>query len=104
MVIADGLGVPRSAPAAHLEGSSAVVGWMPVVPGWAARLENAVTLMGGAAARALVASGRVSYLPVRYSSLPRLLAGPLRPAMAVIPARPDSDGLRFGLEVGYARI
>jgi acyl-CoA hydrolase len=77
---------------------------MPVVPEWAARLENAVTVMGGAAARALVASGRVSYLPVRYSALPRLLAGPLRPAMAVIPARQDGDGLRFGLEVGYARI
>jgi acyl-CoA hydrolase len=104
MVVGDGLGVPRSAPAALLSDFEAVVGWMPVVPQWTKRLEQALTVMGGRAARELVASGRLSYLPVRYSALPRLLTGLLRPAVAVIPARPDPGGLRFGLEVGYARI
>ena len=103
-MVSDGLGVPRSAPSPLLPDFDAIVGWMPVVPDWSGRLERGVTVMGGPAARELVASGRVSYLPVRYSALPRLLTGLLRPAVAVISARPDPRGLRFGLEVGYAQI
>jgi len=67
-------------------------------------MEHGLTVMGGAAARALMASGHISYLPVRYSALPALFSGVLRPALAVVPARPDPRGLRFGLEVGYARV
>ena len=101
LVISDGLGVPRSAPASLLDGHAPVVGWMPVPPPWTADLDGARALMGGAGARALVRAGRLRCLPIRYSALPRALAGHLRPAVAVVAARPDGRGFRFALEAGY---
>ncbi|HVA84911.1 MAG TPA: acetyl-CoA hydrolase/transferase C-terminal domain-containing protein [Candidatus Saccharimonadales bacterium] len=77
---------------------------MPVPPVWTASLDGALALMGGASTRDLVRSGRMTCLPIRYSALSRALAGTLRPAVAVIAARPDPAGFRFGLEVGYARL
>lgn len=77
---------------------------MPVLPDWAWTMQGALAVMGGVAARTLIASGRITYLPVRYSGLSRLLTGRLRPAVAVIAARPDPAGLRYGLEVGFARV
>jgi acyl-CoA hydrolase len=102
MVVSDGLGVPRSAPAPLLEHHAPVVGWMPAMPEWASRLNEALALMAGASARELVRSARVAYLPIRYSALARALSETLRPAVAVIAGRPDPGGFRFGLEVGYA--
>ncbi|HUZ01454.1 MAG TPA: acetyl-CoA hydrolase/transferase C-terminal domain-containing protein [Thermomicrobiaceae bacterium] len=104
LVISDGVGVPRSAPAALLAGHATVVGWMPVPPAWTAGLDQALALMGGAGARGLVQAGRMRCLPIRYSALPRALAGSLRPSVAVVGARPDGRGFRFGLEAGYGSL
>jgi acyl-CoA hydrolase len=41
---------------------------------------------------------------VRYSALPRLLAGPLRPAIAVVSGRPTKAGIQFSGGVGYGLV
>lgn len=57
--------------------------------------------MGGHALRPLIATGTVGYVPVRYGSLPPLLAGPMRPDVVLVAARPSSRGLVLGTEVSW---
>ena len=61
-----------------------------------------VSLMGSPGLSEAFASGRLRYAPIRYSALPGLLAGALRPSVAVISARPYGHGFRFSGSVGYA--
>ena len=104
ILIADGLGVPRDAPATLLVGRHPVVGWMPHPPQWARDLTSGTALMGSPALRSAVAGSCLGYVPVRYASIPRLVAGRLRPDIVVLSARPSGSGFQFGLEVGYGRI
>ena len=50
------------------------------------------TFMGGYALRDAIGRGRVKYLPVRLGALPALLAGPLKPDVLLLGARPDGEG------------
>ena len=104
ILVADGLGVPRDAPAELVRAGDPVVGWMPQPPLWAYELERGVALMGSPALRGVVGGSGFGYVPVRYASVPRLLASRLRPDVAVVPGRPHGGGFRFGLEVGYGLI
>ncbi len=101
VVVADGLGVPRTAPAALLGEQKVLVGWMPVAPPWLDSVKEGVAVMGGPVLREALASRRLSYLPVRYSTLGRLLTETSRPELAVVSARPAARGFKFGLEVGF---
>jgi hypothetical protein len=101
-VIGDGLTAPRSLPESARELTN-VLGWLPVPPAWASSI-HALAVMGSPELRGGFESGRLRYLPVRYSALARLLAGPLRPTVAVITARPAGHGLRFSGCVGYGLI
>jgi acyl-CoA hydrolase len=98
--IADGLTAPRTAPD-PVAGLVNLIGWLPVPPPWASTIEG-VSLMGSPGLTEAFSSGRLRYAPVRYSALPRLLGGALRPSVAIISARPYGHGFRFGGSVGYA--
>jgi acyl-CoA hydrolase len=77
---------------------------MPVAPPWLDSIERGVAVMGGPSLRNVIESGRLSYLPVRYSALGRLLEHSYRPQVAVIAGRPAPGGFKFGLEVGYGQM
>ena len=74
---------------------------MPVKPRWVDDIGSGLAVMGGNSLRSVISDGRVSYIPLRYSALPRMLATTLRPEIAVVSARPHGLGFKFGLEVGY---
>ena len=100
LAYADGVDSARSAPAvvaaaAGLGGGEVLLGWTPEDRPWLA--DPAVrgrTFMAGYAAAGAVEAGRLDYLPVRLSAVPRLLAG-LRPDVAVV------TGVRRGADLVY---
>jgi acyl-CoA hydrolase len=104
---ADGFDSPRSAPpvvarAAQTDDLEILVGWMPEPRGW---LDNSdatgLTMFAGYAAATAVSEGRLAYLPVRLSATPHLVAGRLRPEVAVVSAVRRGSDLVFGQTVGW---
>ena len=102
---ADGVDGPRIAPAAVADlvgapGSEpeVLLGFVPDGPAWLASARGRTT-MAGYALRGPVAEGRLRYLPVRLSAVPRLLHD-ARPDVAVVTAVRRGGELAFGASVG----
>jgi acyl-CoA hydrolase len=104
VVYSDGVDSARSAPAAvaaaaglaGAAGAQVLMGWTPEDRGWLASPDlRGRTVMAGYALAGPVADGRLAYLPVRLSTVPRLLAGS-RPDIAVV------SGIRRGPDLVYA--
>jgi acyl-CoA hydrolase len=112
VAVADGCGAPLGVGPALAEAARAV-GGVRVLLGWsmtapidvhdADAFPDIRTVMSGYALRVPVRDGRVRYLPTRLGSVPRLLAGTLRPDVLVAALRPGDRGLVFGSEVGWMR-
>ncbi len=112
VAIADGCGAPISV-GMTLADAARAVGGVRVLLGWSMTAPIDVhdheaftdirTVMSGYALRAPVRDGQVRYLPTRLGSVPRLLAGALRPDVLVAALRPGDRGLVFGSEVGWMR-
>jgi acyl-CoA hydrolase len=102
---ADGVDSARSAPAevaaaAGIGAGEVLLGWTPEDRPWLA--DPAVrgrTVMAGYAAADAVAAGRLDYLPIRLSAVPRLLAA-LRPDLAVVTGMHRGPDLVYGGTVG----
>ena len=117
VAIADGCGAPIGV-GSQLGDAARAVGGVRVLLGWsmtapidvhdADAFTDIRTVMSGYALRAPVRDGLVRYLPTRLGSVPRLLAGTLRPDVLVAALRPGNggpgdSGLVFGSEVGWMR-
>jgi len=106
---ADGLDSPRSTPAAVASAAGVgagpvdvVLGWTPEGRDWLASPSlRGRTVMGGYALGDAVADGRLRYLPVRLSAVPRLVQGCLRPDVAVVTGVRRGGELVFGSSVGW---
>ncbi len=80
-----------------------LLGWVVRRPGWLDSFDGPVaTIMAGIGLRDAVASGRVQAVGTRLSAMPGLLAGRLRPTIAVVGAVADGSGFRFAGSVGWA--
>ena len=92
IVMADGPDGPLPDPGliastAGLIDPEVVLGWVVRVPDWIGSTDVPVTtLLTGPGTRAGVESGRVRSLATRLSAVPALLAGRMRPAVAVVGA------------------
>ena len=75
-----------------------LLGFVPDGPAWLASAHGRTT-MAGYALRGPVAEGRLRYLPVRLSAVPRLLRD-ARPDVAVVTAVRRGGELAFGASVG----
>jgi acyl-CoA hydrolase len=101
LVYADGVDSARSAPdlvaaAAAAGGVEVLMGWTPERRSWlASSTVRGRTVMAGYAVAEAVAAGRLAYLPVRLSAVPRLVAD-LRPDVAVV------TGVRRGPDLVYS--
>jgi acyl-CoA hydrolase len=107
VVMADGPDGPLPDPATlapwtRLDDPEIVVGWIVRDPGWLGSGPPVTTLMNGVGTKAAVRSGAARSVPTRLSAIPQLLAGRLRPAIAVVTAVADGDGFRFGPNLGWA--
>ena len=109
LAYADGLDSPRSAPAivaaaAGLadEGIETLHGWTPEGRAWLASTAlRGQTVMAGYGLRDAVDAGRLRYLPVRLSAMPRLVAGALRSEVAVVTGVRRGSTFAFGLSAGW---
>jgi hypothetical protein len=108
---ADGPGASTLAPErvaelAAVDGDwSLLFGFMPdPAPPWLADLRAGagVTMLGGYALADALARGQVTLLPVRLSAMPGLLAGELRPDVAVVVGIRRGSGLAFRANPGWA--
>jgi acyl-CoA hydrolase len=104
---ADGADTARSSPqavadAAGVSDTEVLLGWTPEDRPWLASpgLRGRTVLAGYALGRA-VADGRLEYVPARLSAMPRLVAGVLRPDVAVVTGRHRGGELVFGASVGW---
>lgn len=77
-----------------MESHRVLLGWTTASPAWMA-VTSGLTTMVGAGCRGAVADGRVRYLPVRLSGVPKLVEEQLRPQVAVI------AGVRRGSDLAY---
>jgi acyl-CoA hydrolase len=105
--MADGPDGPLPDPATlaalrQLDDPEIVVGWIVRDPGWLGSGLPVTTLMNGVGTKAAVRSGAARSVPTRLSAIPQLLAGRLRPAVAVVTAVADGNGFRFGPNLGWA--
>ncbi|MHB8467094.1 MAG: acetyl-CoA hydrolase/transferase C-terminal domain-containing protein [Acidimicrobiales bacterium] len=106
---ADGLDAPRSSPgvvaaAAGLadEDVDLLLGWTPEERAWlAAPTTRGQTVIAGYALADAVATGRLGYLPIRLSGVPRLLTDVVRPDVAVVTGVRRGADLAFGMSVGW---
>lgn len=104
---ADGLDSPRTAPdlvakIAGLDDAEVLLGWTPEDRDWlASPTLHGRTVLAGYALAGPVADGRLGYVPVRLSALPRLVAGALRPDVAVVTGVRRGDDLVFGASAGW---
>ncbi len=106
LAYADGADSPRTSPFAiaddlGLDDPEVLLGWIPEPRAWLAddRLRGA-TYMAGYQLVDAVAAGRLRYLPIRLSSMPRHVAH-LRPAVGVVTGIPRGDGYAFGSTAGW---
>jgi hypothetical protein len=108
LVLADGPNGPLPDPAlvaslAGFDEVEVILGWVVRAPAWLATTPMPVTtLLTGIGTRAAVGAGRVRPLTPRLSAIPRLLAGRLRPEVAVVGAHADGPGWRFAHSPGFA--
>ena len=107
VAVADGPAGARDVPAmlaasGRLGDVELLLGFTPETAPWLDEVRGARTVMGGYALTQAVDAGRMLAPPVRLASVPRLLAGPLRPDVAVVSARPAGRGWIFGTSVGWA--
>ncbi len=111
IAMADGVDGPLLDPevlarAADLVDPEIILGWVVRTPSWLepaqVRPYPVTTLLVGAGTRAAVEEGRVRAVATRLSAMPGLLAGRLRPAVAVIGAHADGRGWRLGGSPGWA--
>lgn len=108
VVYGDGPGGPlidprRVAAIGRLDDPELVLGWVVRVPGWLDDVDIPVTsLLTSLGVRRAVATGRVRTVPARLSAVPSLLAGRLRPHVAVVGAVADGSGWRSISSVGWA--
>jgi acyl-CoA hydrolase len=88
---------------AGIEEPDVLLGWVVRTPPWleSTRL-RVTTLMVGTGTRSAVASGRVKPVATRLSAIPHLLAGRLRPTVAVIGAHEAGGGWRLAGSPGVA--
>jgi acyl-CoA hydrolase len=99
---ADGPDSARSAPGliAELSGlrnPAVLMGWTPEERPWLqSPTLRGFTIMAGYALAGAVSERRLQYLPVRLSAVPRLVAGLLRPDIAIV------TGVRRGSELVFA--
>ncbi len=106
LAYADGVDSPRSAPAqvasaAKVADTEVVLGWTPEGRSWLASPSvRGRTVMAGYAVAEAVAAGRLAYLPVRLSAVPRLLAD-LGPDVAVVTGVKRGPDLVYGATVGF---
>jgi len=109
LAYADGLDSPRSPPAVVAAAAGVrsgdvevLLGWTPEGRGWlsSATLRGRTTMAGYALAGA-VAEGRLRYVPVRLSAMPRLVRQSLRPDVAVVTGVRRGAELVFGASVGW---
>jgi acyl-CoA hydrolase len=104
---ADGLDTARSSPdtiaaIAGLDDAEVLLGWTAEDRPWlASPALRGRTLLAGYALASAVADGRLEYLPVRLSSVPRLVADVLRPDVAVVTGVRRGSELVFGASVGW---
>lgn len=108
----DGAGSPLSL-GIPLAEAATEVGEVSLLLGWSLELSipidrevftDVATVIGGYALRRPLREGRVRYLPVRLSTLPALLNGPLKVDHIVAGVRPARGGGHvFGSEVGWMR-
>ncbi len=100
VVYADGPDGPLPDPAAiasltGLVDPELLLGWVVRTPGWLKETAVPVsTLLTGSGLRSAIASGLVRSTPARLSSVPGLLAGARRPAVAVVGAVADGTAAR----------
>jgi acyl-CoA hydrolase len=100
LAYSDGVDGPRTAPAVVAAATGAgpvevLMGWTPESRSWLSEASvRGRTVMAGYAVAEAVAAGRLHYLPVRLSTVPRLLAD-LRPDIAVV------TGVRRGRNLVY---
>jgi acyl-CoA hydrolase len=109
LAYADGLDSARSSPAVVAAAAGlgsddveVLLGWTPAACDWL--LSPALrgrTVMAGYALGRAVAEGRLRYLPVRLSAMPRAVAGGLRPDVAVVTGVRRGSELVFGASVGW---
>ena len=87
----------------RLEEPELLLGWVVRPPAWLDEVDLPVsTVLTGVGLRGAVATGRVKAAHERLSALPGLLAGRLRPAVAVVGAVADGRGWRCIGSVGWA--
>lgn len=82
-----------------------LLGWVVRTPPWLGDGDSSAgitTLMVGAGLRRAVGSGRVEYVATRLSAFTGLLAGRLRPAVAVVGAYETPGGWRLAGSPGWA--
>jgi acyl-CoA hydrolase len=103
---ADGADSPRSAPGdvatlAGLSNPEVLLGWTPEGRPWlASRALRGRTIIAGYALAGAVADGRLRYVPVRLSAVPRLVTD-LRPDVAVVTGIRRRNRLAFGASAGW---
>ena len=108
LAYADGPGSPRSAPhvvaaAVGVRDPEVLLGWTLEDRPWLADPDlRGSTVVAGYALRDAVADGRLHYLPVRLSSMPRLLDR-MRPDVAVVAGVRRGRGYAFAGSVGWGR-
>lgn len=103
---ADGADAPRSSPEAVLGGNvespHLLLGWMPEDRPWLHSSDlRGWTIMAGYALGSAIDDGRLRYLPIRLSAVPRLLRDSFVPDVAVVTAVRRGDDLVFGSSVGW---
>ena len=108
IVLADGPDAPLPDPslvveAGGIDDAEILLGWIVRQPAWIATTEFTVaTILTGPGTRAAVASGRVRPVPARLSAVPGLLAGRLRPDVAVVGAHESGRGWRLAHSPGFS--
>lgn len=102
----DGIDAPRTSPAeiarlVGVDGAEILLGWTPEWRNWLDDPElDGITYLAGYQLAKPVAAGRLRYLPLRLSAVPRFLER-RRPAVAVVTGVRRGDGLTFGATAGF---
>lgn len=111
VAVGDGFGRSRSH-FGELSDAAAAVGGVRLLLGWMPRVDadlrlqafaDVRTFMSGWGLRGPVDTGAVHALPVRLSTVPSLLHGPLRPDVLLAGVVRRPGGWRFGTEVSWMR-